>query len=67
MRSPPREREVLPLVVCGKLNKEIAAQLGTSEITIKTHRASLMRKMQAESLVDLVKMASRLGIPRAES
>jgi FixJ family two-component response regulator len=63
----PREREVLPLVVSGKLNKEIAAQLGTSEITIKTHRASLMRKMQAESLVDLVKMASRLGIPRAES
>jgi FixJ family two-component response regulator len=62
----PREREVLPLVVSGKLNKEIAAQLGTSEITIKTHRASLMRKMQAESLVDLVKMASRLGIPRAD-
>ena len=50
----PREREVLPLVVSGRLNKEIAKKLGTSEITIKMHRASAMRKMQAESLVDLV-------------
>lgn len=61
----PREREVLPLVLSGRLNKEIAAQLGTTEITIKAHRASLMRKMKAESLVDLVKMAARLRIPEA--
>ncbi|PYV68961.1 MAG: hypothetical protein DMG96_35195 [Acidobacteria bacterium] len=63
----PREREVLPLVVSGRLNKEIAKKLGTSEITIKMHRASAMRKMQAESLVDLVKMAARLGLPGTES
>ena len=62
----PREREVLPRVVSGLLNKQIAAELGTSEMTIKVHRASVMRKMQAESLVDLVKMAARLGIPAAE-
>ena len=59
----PREREVLPLVVSGRLNKQNAADLGTSEITIKVHRASIMRKMQAESLADLVRMAGRLGIP----
>jgi FixJ family two-component response regulator len=53
----PREREVLPLVVSGRLNKETATELGTSETTIKMHRASVMREMQAESLVDLVKMA----------
>src|SRR5207248_11054562 len=63
----PREREVLPRVVSGLLNKQIAAELGTSEMTIKVHRASVMRKMQAESLVDLVKMAARLGIPGAKS
>jgi FixJ family two-component response regulator len=61
-----REREVLPLVVSGKTNKEVAFELGTSEITIKMHRASVMRKMQAQSLVDLVKMAARLGIPGAQ-
>ena len=63
----PREREVLPLVVSGRLNKEIAKNLGTSEITIKMHRASAMRKMQAESLADLVKMAARPGLPGTES
>ncbi len=57
----PREQEVLPLVVSGRLNKQIAAELGTSEITVKVHRASVMRKMQADSLPDLVKMAVRLG------
>ena len=59
----PREQEILPLVVSGRLNKQIAAVLGTSEITIKVHRASAMRKMQAESLADLVGMAGRLGLP----
>jgi FixJ family two-component response regulator len=58
----PREQEVLPLVVSGRLNKQIAAELGTSEITVKVHRASMMRKMQADSLPDLVKMAVRLGL-----
>jgi FixJ family two-component response regulator len=63
----PREREVLPLVVSGRLNKEIAGELGTSEVTVKVHRASMMRKMQAESLVVLVKMAGCLGIPSTKS
>ena len=58
----PREREILPLVVSGRLNKQSAADLGTSEITIKVHRANIMRKMQAESLADLVRMAGRLGL-----
>ena len=62
----PREREVLPRVVSGWLNKQIAAELGTSEITVKMHRASVMRKMQAESLADLVRIAARLDIPAAE-
>src|SRR6266446_2770695 len=59
----PREREILPLVVSGRPNKQIAAELGTSEITIKVHRGSIMRKMQAESLAHLVWMAGRLGLP----
>lgn len=58
----PREREVLELVVAGLLNKQIAAKLGTSEITIKVHRGHLMRKMQADSLPRLVRMAERLGV-----
>lgn len=57
-----REREVLSHVVSGKRNRQIAAELGTAEQTIKLHRASLMKKMKAESLADLMKLAERLGI-----
>ena len=60
----PREQEVIALVAAGRLNKQIAAELGTSEITVKVHRGHLMRKMSADSLADLVRMAQRLGIPR---
>jgi FixJ family two-component response regulator len=59
----PREREVLALVTAGHLNKQIAAQMGTSETTAKIHRGQVMRKMQVQSLPDLVRMAERLGIP----
>ena len=58
----PREREVLPFVVAGLLNKQTAAELGNSEITIQVHRGQIMRKMEASSLADLVKMAGKLGI-----
>lgn len=57
-----REREVLPFVVAGFANKETAADLGTSEITIGVHRGQIMRKMGARSLAELVRMADRLGI-----
>ena len=63
-----REREVMALVVTGKLNKEVAAQLGTTEKTVKAQRAQVMRKMEALSLPDLVRMADRLALgdaPRA--
>lgn len=58
----PREREVLPLVVSGMLNKQIARTLGTSEKTIKVHRSRVMAKMQAESLADLVRLAQKVGV-----
>jgi len=57
----PREREVLPFVVAGFANKETAAELGTSEITIGVHRGQIMRKMGARSLAELVRMADKLG------
>jgi FixJ family two-component response regulator len=58
-----RERDVMTLVVTGLLNKQIAADLGTSEATVKAHRAQLMRKMEAESVAQLVRIAERLGLP----
>jgi RNA polymerase sigma factor (sigma-70 family) len=58
----PREREVLRRVVFGLLNKEIAAEIGTSETTVKVHRGQLMRKMGARSLPELVRMAEKMGI-----
>jgi FixJ family two-component response regulator len=61
----PREREVLPFVVAGFANKQTAADLGTSEVTIGVHRGQIMRKMGARSLAELVRMADRLGILRA--
>ena len=63
----PREREVLPLVVDGLLNKQAAAELGISEITLQIHRSSIMKKMGAASLPELVRMAGRLEIPVTRS
>lgn len=60
----PREREVLELVVTGMLNKQVAADLGTVEKTIKVHRARVMEKMQVQSLAELVRLAERVGISR---
>jgi FixJ family two-component response regulator len=63
-----REREVMALVVSGRLNKQVGGELGISEITVKAHRAQVMRKMRAESLADLVRIATRLEtIPIGES
>jgi FixJ family two-component response regulator len=58
----PREREVMEFVISGLLNKQIAAELGASERTVKIHRGQVMRKMRADSLPDLVRMAGTLGI-----
>ncbi len=62
-----REREVLPLVVSGLLNKQAAAELGISEVTLQIHRRNIMEKMAAPSLADLVRIAERLGIPITHS
>jgi len=61
-----REREVMGLVVSGLLNKQIAGELGTSEVTIKIHRSQVMKKMGAGSLAELVRMTEKLGIPAAK-
>jgi len=58
----PRERELLPLVVSGRSNKEVAAEIGTSEITVKVHRGNLMRKMHAGTFADLLRMAAELKV-----
>ena len=59
----PREREVMSLVILGMLSKQIGSKLGTSEVTVKIQRGQVMRKMQAQSLPDLVRIAERLGLP----
>ena len=63
----PRERDVLPLVVSGLLNKQAAAELGISEVTLQIHRRNVLQKMGAASLADLVRMAEKLQIPVTHS
>jgi FixJ family two-component response regulator len=63
----PREREVFPLVISGLLNKQAAAELGISEVTLQIHRRNVMQKMAAASLADLVRIAERLQIPVTHS
>jgi len=63
----PREEEVMAWVVTGLLNKQIAGELGISEETVKVHRGHVMRKMEADSLADLVRMSERLGIPHRKN
>jgi FixJ family two-component response regulator len=63
----PREREVMVLVCAGLLNKQVGGELGISEITVKAHRGQMMRKMQADSLPELVTMAARLGLGSVRS
>jgi FixJ family two-component response regulator len=62
----PREREIMALVVTGRMNKQIAADLDVSEITVKVHRGHVMHKMRARSLAELVRMADRLGVAAAQ-
>jgi FixJ family two-component response regulator len=62
----PREQQVIGFVTAGLMNKQIAAELGVSEITVKVHRGNVMKKMGARSLADLVRMAEALGIPRTK-
>jgi FixJ family two-component response regulator len=62
-----REREVMTLVAAGLMNKQIAAKLGITEITVKVHRGHMMRKMTARSLIDLLGMADMLGLRRPKS
>jgi FixJ family two-component response regulator len=59
-----REQEVMELVTAGLLNKQIGAEMGVSEVTVKVHRGNVMRKMKANSIADLVRMADMLGIRR---
>lgn len=61
-RLTPREREVMAFVVTGLMNKQVAARMDLSEITVKIHRGNVMRKMEAQSLADLVRMAEVLGV-----
>lgn len=63
----PREREVLPLIVSGLLNKQVAAELGISEVTLQIHRGNVMKKMEADSFAELVRKASVLAIPVTRS
>lgn len=63
----PRERDVLPLIVSGLLNKQAAAQLGISEVTLQVHRRNVMAKMGAASLADLVRIAQRIEIPLSDT
>jgi FixJ family two-component response regulator len=67
MSLTSREREVLPLVVAGRQNKQIAYELKLSEMTVKVHRSQVMRKMRAKSLVDLVRVADKLGVSGGKS
>jgi FixJ family two-component response regulator len=62
----PRERQVMALVACGLLNKQVGSELGISEITVKAHRGRVMQKMKADSLAELVEMAGRLRLARTQ-